>query len=30
DGPFGYALAADMPRDQLMGLAKAVYHQLES
>ncbi|MBX9633663.1 MAG: anti-sigma factor [Magnetospirillum sp.] len=30
DGPFGYALAASLPRDQLMGLAQAVYHQLEN
>lgn len=29
DGPFGYALVADLPRDQLMPLALAVYHQLE-
>ena len=29
DGPFGYALVADLPRDQLMPLAKAVYHQIE-
>ncbi|OAN56030.1 hypothetical protein A6A04_10775 [Paramagnetospirillum marisnigri] len=29
DGPFGYALVADMPRDRLLPLAQAVYHQLE-
>ncbi|RAU21419.1 hypothetical protein CU669_13410 [Paramagnetospirillum kuznetsovii] len=29
DGPFGYAIVADLPRDQLMPLAKAVYLQLE-
>jgi anti-sigma factor RsiW len=29
DGPFGYALVADLPRDQLLPLAKAVYHQIE-
>ncbi|MBV5324608.1 MAG: anti-sigma factor, partial [Rhodospirillaceae bacterium] len=28
DGPFGYALVADLPRDQLMPLAEAVYHQI--
>lgn len=29
DGPFGYALVADLPRERLMPLAQAVYHQLE-
>lgn len=29
DGPFGYALVADLPREQLMPLARAVYHQIE-
>lgn len=28
DGPFGYALAGDVPRDELLGLSRSIYRQL--
>ncbi|MGQ0675586.1 MAG: anti-sigma factor family protein [Rhodospirillales bacterium] len=30
DGPMGYAISGQMPRDELMPIARAVYEQLES